>query len=64
MCKKYGNLGTGFLGAYTTFSTFNYDTLALLERGDFLPALWNVLLSVVCSIVATYIGMMLARLIG
>ena len=57
-------IGTGFLGAYTTFSTFSYDTLALLERGDFLPALWNVLLSVVCSIIATYLGMMLARMIG
>lgn len=57
-------IGTGFLGAYTTFSTFSYDTVALLEGGDFLPALWNVVLSVVCSLAAAYAGIVVARLVG
>lgn len=57
-------IGTGFLGAYTTFSTFSYDTIALIEHGDLLPAFWNVVLSVVCSLVATFAGILLARLIG
>ncbi|HET9494302.1 MAG TPA: fluoride efflux transporter CrcB [Chloroflexia bacterium] len=57
-------IGTGFLGAYTTFSTFSYDTIALLEVGDFLPALWNVLLSVALSLTAAYLGIVLARLVG
>lgn len=57
-------IGTGFLGAYTTFSTFSYDTIALLEVGDFLPALWNVLGSVVLSLLAAYLGIVLARAIG
>jgi fluoride exporter len=57
-------IGTGFLGAYTTFSTFSYDTIALLERGDLLPALWNVLASATGSLIAAYLGIVLARLVG
>ena len=57
-------LGVGFMGAYTTFSTFSYDTIALLERGDLLPALLNVGFSVLGSLVAAYLGIALARLVG
>jgi len=57
-------IGTGFLGAYTTFSTFSYDTIALLEAGDFLPAIWNVLASVAISLAGAYLGIVLARLVG
>ena len=57
-------IGTGFLGAYTTFSTFSYDTIVLLERGDILPAILNVSASVAASLVAAYLGIALARLVG
>ncbi len=57
-------LGVGFLGAYTTFSTFSYDNIVLLEGGDLLPALWNILISVAGSLVAAYLGVVVARLIG
>jgi len=57
-------IGTGFLGAYTTFSTFSYDTIVLLERGDILPAGLNVGASVALSLVAAYLGVVLARIIG
>jgi fluoride exporter len=57
-------VGTGFLGAYTTFSAFSYDTIVLLEAGDLLPALWNVLLSIAGSLIAAYLGTVFARLIG
>jgi fluoride exporter len=37
--------GTGFLGAFTTFSTFTFETLQLVEDGAWRPAAMNVLLS-------------------
>jgi fluoride exporter len=37
--------GTGFLGAYTTFSTFTFETVRLLEDGAWRYAAWNILLS-------------------
>ena len=60
-------LGTGFLGAYTTFSTFStfsYDTIALLERDDWLPALLYAGTSLFGSVFAAYLGIVLARLVG
>lgn len=52
----------GMLGAFTTFSTFSLETLALLETGHFLKAAVNVLLSVTLCLGATWLGMTLARL--
>ena len=57
-------IGTGFLGAYTTFSTFSYDTIALLQRGDLVPAIANSAASLFGSLLAAYLGIVLARLVG
>ncbi|HEX9989855.1 MAG TPA: fluoride efflux transporter CrcB [Chloroflexia bacterium] len=57
-------LGTGFLGAYTTFSAFSYETIALLERGDLLPAAANSAANLLGSILAAYLGVVLGRLLG
>lgn len=38
-------LGTGFLGGYTTFSTFTYETVRLIEDGAWRYVAWNVALS-------------------
>lgn len=51
----------GFLGSYTTFSTFSYETLALARDGSWLAAGGNVVLSVAASLVGVYLGVLLAR---
>jgi CrcB protein len=54
-------LAVGFLGAYTTFSTFTFESLALLEDGAWLIAVANVLLSVLLGLVAVRAGIVVAR---
>ena len=54
-------LVVGFLGAYTTFSTFEYETGALLKDSELLYASLNVILSVVVGFIALKMGEMLAR---
>jgi CrcB protein len=54
-------IAVGFVGAYTTFSTFEYETLRLAEERRFDLALLNVLLSVTVGFAAVWGGSMLAR---
>lgn len=51
----------GLLGAFTTFSTFSIETLNLVEEGEAIKALLNVLLSVSLCLVAAWIGVLAGR---
>lgn len=54
-------VATGFVGAYTTFSTFEYETQRLTESGGIWWAALNVLLSVAAGFAAVQLGVILAR---
>lgn len=54
-------LMVGFLGAFTTFSSFSLETLQLLERGMAVQALLYTLGSVVFCLLASWLGMALTR---
>ena len=55
-------LTVGFLGAFTTFSTFSMDIVLLAERGAYLTAFTYMSLSVVLGVGALLLGMSLIKL--
>lgn len=56
-------LAIGILGGFTTFSSFSYETIALLESGQVITASLNVVVTVLGCLSATYGGMVVGRLL-
>lgn len=54
-------LGTGFLGSFTTFSTFGVQTVRLVERGAWGSALLNVGLNVLVGLTCAWLGVLAAK---
>jgi CrcB protein len=54
----------GFIGAYTTFSTFEYETLRALQDGQFAMGLLYVGTSIVVGLVAVWAGLTLGKVVA
>lgn len=56
-------LTIGILGGFTTFSTFSFETLALLQEGSYWTGFSNILVSLVGCLLATWLGSGVGKLI-
>jgi fluoride exporter len=56
-------IGVGFLGAYTTFSTFGYEVISLLEQGNYSTASAYTGLSILVGFIGVALGVGLARML-
>ena len=54
-------IATGFLGAYTTFSTLCKETVNLIRQGDYYSAISYIGLSTIMGLAAAYFGVVVAR---
>lgn len=51
----------GFLGAFTTFSTFSYETMQYIQVGEISKAMLNIVVSVVICLLAIWLGMLAGK---
>jgi CrcB protein len=51
----------GFLGAFTTFSTFGYETMHFVDQGQMGPAMLNIALNLILGLLFAFAGLMIGR---
>lgn len=56
-------LATGILGGFTTFSSFSYETVALLREQQYWYAFFNVGISIFLGLAATVVGILLTKMV-
>jgi len=56
-------VATGFCGAYTTFSTFTYESLRLLQDGSFVLGFANMIGSLLVGMFAVFLGFVIGKMI-
>ena len=61
MILRYGVIA-GLLGGFMTFSAFSLETLNLLSNGQIVAGMSNIIASVVVCVIATMMGVAMARL--
>ena len=57
-------LGVGMLGGFTTFSAFSLETVLMLQRNEYLTAMFYILASVIFSIAALFAGLQISRAVA
>lgn len=55
------SVAIGLIGGFTTYSSFNYETIRLVEEGAGLAALTNITATVIGGLAAGWLGLVLAR---
>ncbi|MEQ8172966.1 MAG: fluoride efflux transporter CrcB [Candidatus Eremiobacterota bacterium] len=56
-------LTIGFAGGFTTFSTFTYEAINLINQGLILQSIFYIFLSIICGMIGIYMGISMAKVI-
>jgi CrcB protein len=54
-------LVTGFCGGFTTFSTFSWDIIVMLQQQRYLTAIFYIAATILCGLLFTFLGLELAK---